>query len=269
MTGFKSELICIELLQAMEQGNTWNTKAIVPTDRLRLLTVQHIDFQGQQKTGQIIVLDVCAEAVLHIFKQLYQQKFPIDQLQLMHHYQGNDPLSMAANNTSGYIDRNAVGSTKKSLHAYGLALDINPIQNPLVTMDAAQGVTTYAPKAGIAYANRLQKRLGKPTRAGMAEEIVEIFAANGFYWWGGYWDNPIDYQHFQVSPMLGDLYLAMPPQPAKELFETVVNYYNKHQRPLEKDLLALLQKDGQKDSLLDYYKKDKKRFNDRLEELTT
>jgi hypothetical protein len=189
-------------------------------------------------------------------------------MKLMHYYNGDDHTAMADNNTSCYIDRNIIGGTKKSLHAYGLAIDINPVQNPFVTMDSDKGVAVYEPKAGLEYANRLQNRLGKSTRAGMAEEVIEIFASNGFYWWGGYWDTPIDYQHFQVSSLLGELYLAMKPQTAKALFKTVIRYYNKHKRPLETDLLEQLRKDGQQASLLGYYTTDQTRFQECLKKLT-
>jgi len=186
----------------------------------------------------------------------------------MHHYNGDDHAAMADNNTSCYIDRNIIGGTKKSLHAYGLAIDINPIENPFVTMDSDKGTATYDPQAGLAYANRLEKRLGKPKRSGMAEEVIGIFSANGFYWWGGYWDTPIDYQHFQLNGMLAELYLTMKPQAAKSLFKTVTQYFNKNKKPLEVELLEQLRKDGQEGSLLDYYTKDQKRFENCLKELT-
>lgn len=266
---FTSQPIPGELLEAMEKGNTWSKNALVPAERLRLLTVQHIDFQGQEQTGQIIVLDVCEDAVLNIFQALYQKKFPIQQIKPMHYYNGDDRAAMAANNTSCYVDRNIIGSTKKSLHACGVAIDINPIQNPFVTIDADKGIATYDPQAGIVCANRLEPRLGKSARSGMAEEVIEIFAANGFYWWGGYWDMPIDYQHFQLSAVLAELYLIMKPQTAKSLFNTAIQYFNNHKSPLETDLLEQLKKDGKEISLLDCYTKDQKRFEKCLKELTT
>lgn len=265
---FKSQPISSEMLEAMEKGNTWSKTALVPAERLRLLTIKHFDFQGREQPGEMVVLDVCEDAVLNIFKALYKKKFPIHQIKLMHHYNGDDHAAMADNNTSCYIDRNIIGANKKSLHAYGLAIDINPIQNPFITMNPDQGVATYDPQAGITYANRLESRLGKPKRSGMAEEVVNVFAENGFYWWGGYWDTPIDYQHFQLNGMLAELYLAMKPQPAKSLFKTVTQYFNKNKRPLEVELLEQLRKDGQQGSLLDYYNKDQKRFDACLKGLT-
>ena len=34
----------------------------------------------------------------------------------------------------------------------------------------------------------------------MAEDVVDLFADHGFFIWGGDWNYPIDYQHFQVGP---------------------------------------------------------------------
>jgi len=34
----------------------------------------------------------------------------------------------------------------------------------------------------------------------MAEEIVGTFAHHGFLIWGGDWNWPLDYQHFQIGP---------------------------------------------------------------------
>lgn len=266
---FKSTRITTELLDQMEKGNTWSKDATVPADRLRLLTITHIDFEGKERLGQMIVLDVCEEAVLKIFKALYARKFPIHQIKPMHFYQGDDHAALAANNTSCYIDRNIAGTTRKSVHAYGLAIDINPIQNPFVTMNEETGIAAYDPITGIAYANRMLNRVGKSTRAGMAEEVIEIFAANGFYWWGGYWDTPIDYQHFQVSSMFAQLYLAMDLKEAKETFKDVTDYYNTHKQPIEEKLLEQLKQRGEEMPLVDYYKKDKKWFRSCLHKLVS
>ena len=266
---FMSQPISPEMLEAMERGNTWSKEALVPADRLRLLTITHWNFESQEQVGQMIVLDTCEDSVLSIFKALHHKKFPIHQIKPMHYYNGDDKAALNDNNSSCYIDRNIIGGTKKSLHAYGLAIDINPIQNPFVTMDSDCGVATYDPQTGLAYANRLDQRLGKPQRRGMAEEVIDIFAAHGFYWWGGYWDTPIDYQHFQIHSMLAALYLGANPQEAKSIFKTFVQYFNKHKKPLEIELLEELRKDGQEASLLDYYKKDQKRFEKCLKDLTS
>jgi hypothetical protein len=267
---FKSESLNDQLIEAMKKGNTLKEDSSVPTERLRLLTVQHIDFDGQEKIGEIIVLDVCAEAVISIFEALYKRRFPIHQIKLMHYYNGEDHAAVTDNNTSCYIDRSVVGnSQKKSLHAYGVAIDINPVQNPFVTMDKEKGIASYEPKAGIKQANRRLERLGKEPRKGMAEEVVDLFAANGFYWWGGYWNSPIDYQHFYLSKGLTELYLAMDPQTAKETFKKATKYYNQYKKPLEQVLSEQLQQEHKiEETLADCYQKNKPLFNQVLKKAT-
>ena len=179
---FKSNRISSKTLQAMRQGGTWHDDSPVPSERLRLLTIPYIDFEGHEKTGQMIVLDVCEERVLAIFKALYERKFPIHKMQPMYHYQGDDHAAVSDNNTSCYVDRNIIGKKHKSLHAYGVAIDVNPVQNPFVVIDEHTGTATYEPQVGIQYANRGLDRLGKAARKGMAEEVVALFAAHGFYW---------------------------------------------------------------------------------------
>ncbi len=267
---FKSEHLSKQIIQAMRQGNTLKDDSPVPPERLRLLTIQHIDFEGKEKTGQMIVLDVCDEAVLAIFKELYERRFPIQQVRLMHHYAGDDHAAVTDNNTSCYVDRQVIGDQqKKSLHAYGVAIDLNPVQNPFISIEASTGIATYEPKAGIAYANRRLERLGKAARKGMAEEVVDLFAAHGFYWWGGYWDMPLDYQHFQLSKGMAELYLVMDPQTAKSTFQQATRYYNRYKQPLEQILLERLQNKYQLgETLAACYQKDEKLFQQVLEALT-
>ena len=268
--GFKGEPIPTAILAAMKQGGTLRDNSPVTPERLRLLAVQHIDFEGHIKTGQIIVLDVCDEAVLSIFQALHERKFPIHKIQPMYHYQGSDHGAVSDNNTSCYVDRDVVGASgKKSLHAYGVAIDINPVQNPFILVDENTGTATYEPQAGIQYANRHGNRLGKEPRIGMAEEVVDLFAAHGFYWWGGYWDKPIDYQHFQLSKSLTELYLAMEPAKAKATFQKVTQYFNQYQRPIEQALMQALQSERHSNwSLADYYQKDRKLFDRVFQKLT-
>jgi hypothetical protein len=265
---FKSEPLSSQLMQAMRQGNTLTDNSPVPPARLRLLTISHFDFNGQEKIGHMVVMDVCEEAVLDIFKELYNHRFPIHQIKPMHYYGGDDHLAVTDNNTFSYVDRNVIGNdTKKSLHAYGLAIDINPVQNPFVTIDEATGLATYEPKAGIQYANRRLARLGKEPRKGMAEEVVDIFASHGFYWWGGYWDTPLDYQHFQVSKSMADLYVAMDPKLSVTTFKQAKKYYNLHKKPLEQELAQRLRdKHRIVEDLAACYKRDPKLLTKEIDE---
>ncbi|MEM9417030.1 MAG: M15 family metallopeptidase [Bacteroidota bacterium] len=268
---FQQAVIADPLFQAMQAGNTFHEEqSPVPRERLRLLTVQHVDFEGNTQTGQLVMLDVCAAEVLALFQALYKRRFPIARMRLMHYYNGNDIDSMTDNNTSGYNCRFINNSKKISLHAYGAAIDINPVQNPCVYIDREAATTTYEPASGIQYANRRLERLEKNYRKGMAEEVVEIFAQHGFYWWGGDWDTPLDYHHFQLSRSMAELYAVMEPTAAQAAFHQTTHYFNQHKRPLELALSQRLEKDFKKEgALAEYYQENPRQFNRVFQQLTS
>jgi hypothetical protein len=84
---------------------------------------------------------------------------------------------------------------------------------------------TVAPPGGVDYLNRRDHRPGKAERAGMAEAVVEVFADNGFAEWGGDWDDPIDYQHFDIGRAVAERLLRLPPEQARRAFEDAVRAY--------------------------------------------
>ncbi len=161
------------------------------SDRLRLLDIEHFDFNGDILDGKLIVLDRIAVKVLSIFKELKAARFPIHQVKLIEHYNGNDDESMAANNSSAFNFRNIANSDRLSMHSYGLAIDINPAQNPYLTIEE-NGIVKVHPSAGVEFLNRSN------IRPGMLEPVIHIFEKYGFTVWGGKWNNPIDYHHFEV-----------------------------------------------------------------------
>ena len=154
--------------------------APVDCDQLRIVRFPYIDFDGRtHDDGAIMVMAAATTHVEAIFNTLYQRRFPIAQARLMDHYLGDDAASMQHNNTSAFNHRPITGGNARSLHSYGLAIDLNPIQNPYVQFNN-QGQASYSPVAGSSYANRLNPRPAKPVRPGMAEEVVQVFADNGF-----------------------------------------------------------------------------------------
>jgi hypothetical protein len=135
---------------------------------------------------------------------------------------------MADDSTSGFNDRTVPDRATISLHAYGAAIDLNPVENPFVTR---QGATfTFSPPAGADYFNRIIHRPGKPDRRGVAETVVDVFAENGFVNWGGTWDSPIDFQHFDIGRALAEELVRLPPAQAKERFEQSIANYQRCRR---------------------------------------
>ena len=191
----------------------------VSADRLRDVTVSYYDFQGSpHQDGHIIVLDAVAKHVVAIFQRLYDMKFPIDKIRPVQEYNNDDNASMRANNSSSFNCRPMTGKPPGSLpsiHAYGLAIDINPIQNPYIGFDPKRpSVTEILPVLGKEYVHR------HPIRPGMVESIVPIFKEQGFSVWGGNWKTPIDYQHFQTTRAIAEQLAQKNPQEAEKFFET-------------------------------------------------
>jgi hypothetical protein len=199
------------LCRDMRATKVLNPGSPVGCDRLRLVRFGYLGFDGAtHDDGELVVLDAVADHVLAIFAALRSRAFPIASAKLMNHYRGSDDASMAANNTSAFNVRRVEGSNSISLHAYGVAIDLNPIQNPYLER-GARGVVD--PPAGKSYLRRQDQR------PGMAEAVIEVFAHHGFAQWGGYWPRGIDYQHFQVGRRLAGQLVALPYPKARVLFE--------------------------------------------------
>jgi hypothetical protein len=189
-----------------------------PCSRLSLVRFRYLDFDGKlQDDGEIVVLDAVASHVLNIFNALRRNGFPIAKAKLMNGYDGNDDASMDDNNTSAFNDRKITGGGSISLHAYGLAIDINPVQNPYIKK--SNGGVTISPNAGAPYVNRTVKQQG------MTEAVVNIFTENGFFIWGGSWHDPTDYQHFQLSRKTAERLAAAQPAQAQSIFSQMVERY--------------------------------------------
>ena len=256
-------------IENMVQANVLKTPYIFDPNRLRLLIVSYYDFEGKShEDGKIIVLDAVADSVLKIFQELYKTKFPFQEIKLINEFQGNDDLAMAANNSSALNQRNITGQTALSLHAYGLALDINPIQNPYISFDFDKGTAQYLPAAGAKFANRYENRPGKPNRPGLAEPLKKLFYQNGFNIWGGNWDYPIDYQHFQTSRTLEELLIAMDPADAEEFFKLHIKFLERQKENSAAELALYMQNHANKDLVKDYLV-NKKRFMEHARKVVT
>jgi hypothetical protein len=168
---------------------SWHRGCPAAVETLRLLTLDHWGFDGRVHTGRLVVAATQTGAVLRAMRGLYDARFPIRRMQLVERYGADDDRSMAADNTSGFNCRRVYPGGPWSAHAFGLAIDINPVENPYIT---SGGVS---PPAGVALVDRSQYRKGM-IHAGDA--AVRAFAAVGWKW-GGAWRYPKDYQHFSAT----------------------------------------------------------------------
>jgi hypothetical protein len=161
----------------------------VPAADLQTVHMRYRGFDGGSHVGVLVVNRRVARDVARVFRRLYAARFPIRRMTPISAFHGSDDASMAADNTSGFNCRRAVGGSGWSEHAYGLAIDVNPVENPYVL-----GGRTLPP-AGRAYLDRARVRPGMAVRGGV---LVNAFASVGWKW-GGRWSGAPDYQHFSVN----------------------------------------------------------------------
>jgi len=171
---------------------SWHQGCPVPPTGLRAIRLSYLGFDGRAHTGDIIVSAGVVRQVIRVFATLYRARFRIRRMEPVDAFRGSDRRSMAADNTSGFNCRYAVapGPPHWSMHAYGLAIDVNPVQNPYI--EQGSGVQ---PAAGAAYADRSAMRRGMAYPGGV---LVSAFRSVG-WGWGGYWAGSPDYQHFSVN----------------------------------------------------------------------
>ena len=190
---FSIEEVPDHILSSMKSKNIWISECPVPITKLRFLNVLHYDFDNKLLPGQIIVHEKLSTNVISIFEELLKIKFPIKKISLIDNYDGNDELSMSDNNTSCFNYRSIANSEIISMHSYGLAIDINPVQNPYIIDPNLENELKIWPDKGKLYLNRTNQR------DGMVEPIVSLVAKYGLTVWGGSWNAPLDYHHFQID----------------------------------------------------------------------
>jgi D-alanyl-D-alanine carboxypeptidase len=169
---------------------SWRPGCPVPLRDLRLVTAAHWGFDGRVHTGRLIVHGDVARDVVTVLRSLYAARFPIRRMVPVDAYGASDFRSIEADNTSAFNCRFVEGTTRWSEHAYGRAIDLNPIENPYVSSD---GTTSH--RASRTYLRRAPYRPGMAVVEGV---LVRAFDAIGWSW-GGRWSGVKDYQHFSAS----------------------------------------------------------------------
>ncbi|WP_436758244.1 M15 family metallopeptidase [Streptosporangium sp. V21-05] len=167
--------------------HSWRPGCPVPVSDLRLITMTYWGFDDKPHTGELVVNKAAADDVVSVFHRLYDWRWPIYKMRLVDAYKADDYASIDADNTSAFNCRPAEGSSSWSKHAYGLAIDINPRENPYIY---ANGTGSHKNAA---------KFFKRPVRApgviNPGDRVVRAFRQKGWEW-GGYWSGIKDYQHF-------------------------------------------------------------------------
>jgi len=163
----------------MVDRSVWTDECPVDIKHLKLIELSHYNFDYEICSGQMVVLDSLSKNVLNLFQELFSVKFPIHSVKLIDEFDGDDKLSMSANNSSCFNFRNIENTNIISMHSYGAAIDVNPIQNPYIIIDDNASSCDVFPREAVRFLNRNNQRVG------MVEPIVKIFAKYGFSQWGG------------------------------------------------------------------------------------
>ena len=173
------------------QGRSYKEDCIIPRSDLRYLIILHRNMDGQSVVGELVVNKEISADILDIMRELYELNYPIEQVRLVDYYEGDDELSMAANNSSAFNWRTQTGSSAKiSKHATGMAIDINPLYNPYYRFPYVN--ETVSP-GGDLYMDRMWDF---PFKIDEDDDCYRIFTEHGFKW-GGSWNSLRDYQHFE------------------------------------------------------------------------
>ncbi len=174
----------------------WQAGCPVPLSQLRLLTVRHWGFDGRTHVGRLVVNRDVAEPLATVFRRLYALRFRIRHMTLVDMY-GPRRAQPADGDVSGSFEcRQAVpspctggtGNGSWSNHAYGHAIDLNPVENPYVGCGRTRDPTR------LRYLDRSRLRKGMVTPA-----VVAAFRSIGWGWGGAWSGSTKDYMHFSTN----------------------------------------------------------------------
>jgi len=181
----------VSRVTAAQLPHSWHVGCPVSPAQLRRLRLTYWGFDGRAQTGTLVVNARAVSPLTRVFSRLYAARFPIRRMRPIDAYGGSDERSLDADNTAAFNCRYAVASGPKhwSVHAYGLAIDVNPVENPYLEAGRVH------PRAGRAYLDRSRYRRGMAVRGGL---LVNAFASVGWPW-GGRWTGSPDYQHFSST----------------------------------------------------------------------
>jgi hypothetical protein len=169
--------------------STWQPGCPVGKEDLAWIRMTYWGFDQARHSGELLVSGSVAGDVVTVFRQLYEARFPIEAMGIARLEDLDAPPTGDGNATGSFACRPIRGGTAYSQHAYGLAVDLNPFQNPYHHGDVV------LPELASAYLDRDWLRPGMLTPQGPA---VRAFASIG-WGWGGDWSSLKDYQHFSLT----------------------------------------------------------------------
>jgi hypothetical protein len=175
--------------KAVIARSTWQPGCPVGKEDLAWLRMTYWGFDQARHSGELLLSGSVAGDVVTVFRRLYEARFPIEAMGIARLEDLDAPPTGDGNVTGSFACRPIRGGTAYSQHAYGLAVDLNPFQNPYHHGDVV------LPELASAYLDRDWLRPGMVTPDGPA---VRAFTSIGWEW-GGEWSSLKDYQHFSLT----------------------------------------------------------------------
>ena len=186
---FRSAIRPIGPAVRARMGATWKPGCPVGLADLRDVTVSFRGFDGRPHTGELVVHRRVAAEVVSVFARLYRARFPIEEMRLVTTADLEAHPTGDGNNTAAFVCRAARKQARWSAHAYGLAVDVDPFQNPYRRGDLV------LPELASSYLDRAR---GRPGMIRQGDVVTAAFAAIGWTW-GGTWQSPKDLMHFSAT----------------------------------------------------------------------
>ena len=186
---FRSAIRPIGPAVRARMGATWKPGCPVGLADLRDVTVSFRGFDGRPHTGELVVHRRVAAEVVSVFARLYRARFPIEEMRLVTTADLEAHPTGDGNNTAAFVCRAARKQARWSAHAYGLAVDVDPFQNPYRRGDLV------LPELASSYLDRARAR---PGMIRQGDVVTAAFAAIGWTW-GGTWQSPKDLMHFSAT----------------------------------------------------------------------
>jgi D-alanyl-D-alanine carboxypeptidase len=183
--------------KAVVAAHEYHAGCPVALAQLRVLEVRYIGFDRRSHWGELVVNASVASNLSRVFEELYAMRFPIHHMQFGDTYGTLKNVPRDGDFTASFECRRASASpcTKTngttgswSEHAFGEAVDLNPVENPYVGCGMTRDPTA------LAYVNRSRYRRGMVNAA-----VVRAFASIGWGWGGSWTGSTRDYMHFSIN----------------------------------------------------------------------
>lgn len=169
--------------------STWKPECPVRADELDWIRVTYFGFDGKRHTGELLAHEDVSADLVTVFHGVWNARFPIEEMRITQARELDLEPTGDGNNTGAFVCRPTRGGQSFSEHAYGLAIDVNPFQNPYRRGEVV------IPELASAYLDRQEKRPGMITEDG---PVVSAFDRIG-WGWGGRWRSLTDLHHFSLN----------------------------------------------------------------------